>query len=397
MTPSGLRILVVAPQPFMVERGTPMAVRFLVEALCDLGHQVDLLTYPMGNDIAYPGLRLLRSPRPPLVREVGVGISLGKLACDAWMMPKLFWLLFRQRYDVVHAVEEALFPAALWSALSGTPIVYDMDSCLSEGVTGKWRFLSGFRSLLRWVERWAIRRASLVLPVCPDLAELVMTDISAEAVVVLPDFSVASEPEGVPSNDLRDLLRSGEALALYVGNLGHYQGIELLLEAIALLGRDTPCKFVIVGGPEDARARLMVRAEQLCIADRVILPGPRPVEQLGILMAQADILLSPRLEGVNTPMKVYAYMQSGVALLATDIRSHSQVLDHTNAELVPVTAAGLAAGIRRLLVDPDRRRQIGESARELALREYTPVAYRRRLARAYAWLTARMSPKSAAA
>lgn len=397
MTPSSLRILVVAPQPFMVERGTPMAVRFLVEALCDLGHQVDLLAYPMGDDIAYPGLRLLRSPRPPLVREVGVGISLGKLACDAWMMPTLFWLLLRNRYDVVHAVEEALFPAALWSALKGTPLVYDMDSCLSEGVTGKWRFLSRISSLLRRVERLAIRRASLVLPVCPDLAELVMTDVSAEAVVVLPDFSVASEPQGVPPNDLRGLAKSGEALALYVGNLGYYQGIELLLEAVALLGPDIPCKFVIVGGPEDARGRLELRTEQLGIADRVLLPGPRPVEQLGILMAQADILLSPRLEGVNTPMKVYAYMQSGVALLATDIRSHSQVLDHTTAELVPVTPEGLAAGIRRLLADPDRRRQIGESARQLALREYTPAAYRRRLAGAYAGLIARVSPKSAPA
>ncbi|MGA1081231.1 MAG: glycosyltransferase family 4 protein, partial [Steroidobacteraceae bacterium] len=223
------------------------------------------------------------------------------------------------------------------------------------------------------------------------------TDVSAEAVVVLPDFSVASEPQGVPPNDLRGLAKSGEALALYVGNLGHYQGIELLLEAVALLGPDIPCRFAIVGGPEDARGRLELRAEQLGIADRVLLPGPRPVEQLGILMAQADILLSPRLEGVNTPMKVYAYMQSGVALLATDIRSHSQVLDHTTAELVPVTPEGLAAGIRRLLADPDRRRQIGESARQLALREYTPAAYRRRLAGAYAGLIARVSPKSAPA
>lgn len=390
MRASSLRILVVAPEPFLVERGTPIAVRLLVEALCDLGHQVDLLAYPMGDDFIYPGLRLLRSPRPPFVREVGIGISLKKLACDAWMLPKLFWVLSRERYDVVHAVEEALFPAALWSALRRTPVIYDMDSCLTDGVISKWRFLTRFRKLLRRIERLAVRRASLILAVCPDLAEMIIKDAGVEAVTVLPDFSVATEPQVIPTSELRDLTNSGEPIALYVGNLAGYQGIELLLDAIALLGADALCKFIIIGGPESDRAKLENRAAQLRIDKKVCFLGTRPVEQLGTLLAQADFLLSPRLDGANTPMKVYAYMQSGIAVLATDIRAHRQVLDHGTAELVPTTPEGIATGIRRLISDPDRRREIGAAARKLALRDYTPAAYRSRLATAYAQLTERL-------
>ena len=76
-----MRILVVAPQPFYEERGTPIAVRLLVETLCDFGHDVDLLVYQQGQDIEFPRLRIVAcraSARHParadriLVAEAGV-------------------------------------------------------------------------------------------------------------------------------------------------------------------------------------------------------------------------------------------------------------------------------------------------------------------------------------
>lgn len=378
-----LRILVVAPQPFMAERGTPIAVRCLAEALCDLGHRVDLLAYPLGDDVSYPGLRLLRSPRPPLVGEVGVGISISKLVYDAWLVPRMLCLLWREKYDVVHAVEESLFPAALWSSLTGQHFVYDMDSCLSDGVSTQWRVFAPLRALLRWIEKLAIRRASLVLPVCADLADIFRQDLDANRIVILPDFSVSTDAHDEPSEELRTASMGGGPLCLYVGNLGPYQGIEMLLEAIALLDPSLSGQFVIIGGPDSALRRLKALARNHGIQDRVHFKGPRPLKALGGILSQADILISPRLSGVNTPMKIYAYMHSGVAIVATDIRSHTQVLDGTMAELVGVSAPSLANGLRRLLADPERRQSLGEAARSLVLKEYTLEAYRRRLSGAY--------------
>ena len=53
----------VAPEPWFRPRGTPFSVLHRIRALLRLGHSVDLLTYPFGDDPALPGLRLQRSQR----------------------------------------------------------------------------------------------------------------------------------------------------------------------------------------------------------------------------------------------------------------------------------------------------------------------------------------------
>ena len=79
--------------------------------------------------------------------------------------------------------------------------------------------------------------------------------------------------------------------------------------------------------------------------------GPRPVRRSAATLAQADILVSPRTLGENTPMKIYSYLASGRSILATDIGSHTQALDASCALLVRpepgCVAAGAAAPRRR--------------------------------------------------
>ena len=74
-------------------------------------------------------------------------------------------------YDVVHAVEEALFPAALLKSMHGYKLVYDMDSSLVDQLGDKWRFMRPFRPLLLGIERLAVKRADAVLAVCEDLGK----------------------------------------------------------------------------------------------------------------------------------------------------------------------------------------------------------------------------------
>ena len=136
-----MKILLAAPQPFYRERGTPIAVRLLAETLCEFGHEVDLLVYHDGEDIEARGLQLFRAARPPGVREVPIGISVQKLACDVPFVVKLAALMMRKRYDVIHAVEEAVFAAAVLNLRGRSKIVYDMDSSLSEQLTDKWTLL----------------------------------------------------------------------------------------------------------------------------------------------------------------------------------------------------------------------------------------------------------------
>jgi glycosyltransferase involved in cell wall biosynthesis len=170
-------------------------------------------------------------------------------------------------------------------------------------------------------------------------------------------------------------------VVLYSGNFEPYQGVDLLLDAAALV---EGARFVFMGGEpaeiESARARAAARGT----LDRVLFTGKRPPSDLPAFLALADVLASPRRKGANTPFKVYTYLSSGRPIVATRIASHTQVLDDTNAWLVDVTVEGLAAGVRAVLADPTEAARRAENGRALLEREYSPARYAEKVRAAYA-------------
>jgi len=77
-----MRILLLAPEPFYQERGTPLAVDLVLRTLSARGEQVDALVYHEGEDVAYPGVTIQRIPQIPGLSRIGPGPSWKKLACD---------------------------------------------------------------------------------------------------------------------------------------------------------------------------------------------------------------------------------------------------------------------------------------------------------------------------
>jgi len=377
-----MKILLVAPQPFYQERGTPIAARLVAETLCNAGHRVDLLAYHEGADITLPGLRIFRARQPFGVRRVPIGISFQKLLCDVMLVFAMLGLLRKNRYDVVHAVEEAVFPAAMLKPLYRFKLVYDMDSSMADQLTDKWRVARPLRGMLVAVERFAVRRVNVVLAVCEDLAVKVRPWVGTERVALLPDVPMGDAVAASRAKSLRLPGAAASMLALYVGNLEAYQGIDLLLEGFALSGA-TGLTLVIIGGMAAHIAHYKQRAEKLGIDGRVEFLGPRPIDELGGYLQQADILVSPRTLGGNTPMKIYSYMQAGKPILATDIKSHTQVLDASCAELVAAEPISFGRGLERLVKDAARRERLGRAAHDKVEREFSLPVFQRRLLGAY--------------
>jgi glycosyltransferase involved in cell wall biosynthesis len=104
---------------------------------------------------------------------------------------------------------------------------------------------------------------------------------------------------------------------------------------------------------------------------------------LNSYLCQADILVSPRAWGSNTPLKVYSYMKSGKAILATRIRAHTQVLDDECAILREPNVEALAGGLKDLFKDRETRLRLGWAARARVESEYSREAFRRKLLEAY--------------
>ncbi len=376
----------LAPQPFFEERGTPIAVRWAAETLAAGGHAVDLLTFHCGADVAIPGVRHLRAWGPRRWTTLPISFSLRKLACDVFLAWRAGGLARRGGYDVIHAVEEAVFPALWLRRRARARLVYDMDSSMAEQLQEKWAWLRPAGVLLEWFERRACRGADLVLPVCERLAVKARRLAPGACVTVLADMAMEDTPGPAPAEDLRSMLGARGLLALYVGNLEHYQGIDLLLEALRQVPPDTGLTLAIIGGRPADMAACQARADALGLADRVRFLGPRPVGHLQHYLRQADVLVSPRRKGLNTPMKIYSYLLAGRAILATRIPSHEQVLDDTCACLCAPDPAALAAGFKQLLQDPDRRLLWGRNAAARARLKHGRSAYRETLLGAYAGL-----------
>jgi glycosyltransferase involved in cell wall biosynthesis len=390
-----MKILLLAPHPFFQQRGTPIAERMLLEVLTAHGHRVDVLTFPEGEDIDLPGCRILRIPRPPFVRNIRPGFSLKKLACDAAMFGKTLALVRRNRYDLIHAVEESAFIALVARRLFRTPYVYDMDSGLARQMTDKFPFLARIRRLLEGFETLAVRGAAGTLAVCKSLEDQARAFHPGGLVVRIEDVSLLADSGDQAGEEADDVPRGGPVV-MYVGNLETYQGIDLLVEAFRRALPQVPdARLAIIGGSAPDVAAYRQRCAALGLGESVWLAGPRPVERLAAYLRRATVLVSPRIHGDNTPMKVYSYLDSGRPLLATRLPTHTQVLTDEIACLVDPEPDAMARGLEELLRDRDRRDRLSANAKSYAQRELTREAFERKVLRFYAQIESSVGPRLA--
>lgn len=382
-----MNILLLAPHPFYEERGTPIADKWVAEALAGAGHRVDMLVFPFGRAVDIPGVRVLRCARPWGVQRVGIGFSPQKLLCDVTLISAARRLLRENTYHVIHACEESVFPALALARRAKLPVVYDMDSSMADQLMEKWGWLKLFRCFLEGFEAQAVRRSDLILPVCRSLADKVQAFSPGKAMAILHDQAMPFPPVPPDTENLRATLGITGPLVLYVGNLEHYQGVDLLMDGFAAVAEQVrDAALVIVGGAEHDVAKARARAAGLGLEKRIHLLGPRPLNRLQYYLEQADVLVSPRLRGVNTPMKIYSYLLAGRAVVATRIESHTQVMDDTIGALVEPEAGALGRVLGELMRDPERRARLGEAAARRARERHSAEAYRATLLGAYAKL-----------
>src|SRR5207245_7581799 len=129
-----------------------------------------------------------------------------------------------------------------------------------------------------------------------------------------------------------------------------YQGLDLLFEAMAIVRRSRPdARLLLAGGKPAQVGRAREQAKGSGIDDVVIFAGEQPAAQIPAYLHAADVLVSPRSRGTNTPLKIYQYLRAGKPIVATRLVTHTQVLSDETAGLTggspPEFAAGVLAAI----------------------------------------------------
>ncbi|MGB8953170.1 MAG: glycosyltransferase family 4 protein [Candidatus Aminicenantales bacterium] len=378
-----MKILMLAPEPFFQPRGTPISVYFRIKALADLGHEIHLITYPLGGHVDLKNFKAFRIPNLFPIRSIKIGPSLAKIPLDSLLFLKAFSILVRNRYDLIFSHEEAALFGAILGKLFSVPHIYDMHSSLPQQLDNfKFSRSRVLKSLFLLMENYILKSSQAVIVICQDLMELVRKKGHGQKVILIEnfidfnDFEKQTFSESELQQKKSELAPHGEKIFLYAGNFESYQGVPLLLEAAAKLKEKAV--FLLVGGNPPEIEKMKKMADSLRIKDRVIFIRKVPPAQVPVYLSLADVLVSPRLSGTNTPLKIYSFLKSGKPLVATNLWTHTQVLSRKISILVEPNPESFAEGMALAISSPEAQARAC-AAKDLSQKEYTYPRYLERM------------------
>jgi glycosyltransferase involved in cell wall biosynthesis len=243
--------------------------------------------------------------------------------------------------------------------------------------------------------RAAFRRCGWVTACSDDLRDrAIALGASAERSETVPygvDTGRFRPDAGVRARRRAQLgIADGQPLLVAVGRLVRKKGFEYLVDAMPRVRRRRPDVRVIIAGSGDLDAELRARAVDRGIADCVAFPGVLNQDEVGELLAAADVVVVPSVRDDSgnvdgLPNVVMETLASGAALVATRAGGIASVArDHENALLVAERdPEALAQAIDQLLSDVALRERIARTARRDATAQHSWAEVARRFERAY--------------
>jgi glycosyltransferase involved in cell wall biosynthesis len=379
-----MKILMIAPEPFFQPRGTPISVYFRLQALADLGHEIDLVTYHLGEDRSFPGLEVHRIPSLFFIKKIKVGPSFSKIPLDLMLICKSSRLLWSRSYDLIFTHEEASWFGAALAKIKKIPHLYDMHSSLPQQLEN-FRFSRSkiLRKIFASLESYVLRNSQSVIVICLDLLRKLEKEKIAHKATLIENFLDFDHP-GYTENQTKEerakYASPDEKIVLYTGNFEPYQGIPLFLEAAAAVV-ETSAIFLLVGGNPSHVEEMKKRASELKISDRVFFTGQVKPSEVPLYIRMADVLVSPRTAGTNTPLKIYSFLKSGKPIVATNLWTHSQVLSEKISILTDPDPKSFAEGILFALNDREATER-ALRAKKQAEKEYTFDNYKKKITEA---------------
>ncbi len=386
-------ILLLSPQPFFQARGTPINVREMLYALSEDGYQVTLLCYPFGEDIKIPNVTIIRSSKPFLINDIKIGPSLSKIILDLFFFFNALKLCFTKKFSLFHGIEEAGLIAGFLGIVFRKPFIVDVDSAMSQQLEE-----SGFikskliLKMFELSEGFFFKRAASVITVCQSLSDEVKKLSTTAKISQIEDFALEYKEISKSIASLKEQFKipNSSKIILYGGNFEPYQGIDLLLQSIKEIASKgiKNIHLVLVGGSEAHITHYRDVAQSNDIKNFVSFTGQIESSLMGHIHDQADVLVSPRLTGSNTPLKIYSYMQSGRPIVATKIYSHTQVLDDTLAYLAEATPEDFSNKLIQATSDDPQflaeKESKASNAKHLAENRYSRTHFRKLLKEVYA-------------
>jgi glycosyltransferase involved in cell wall biosynthesis len=323
------------------------------------GHDVQVLTSRARGGCRYEEMEGVRVTRVASLRrgihKCGLGGAATFLASAAVRLPGM---LARHRFDLLHYYFS--LPTGMLSFYTrdvrGLPYVVSLRGSDVPGYDETHRELNLLHRLLRIVNLRVWHRAESVVALSDSLRELALRADPDQPVEIIPngidtERFAPGEPKTPGGHDTVRLI--------CVSRLVPRKGLEVLLEAVRELS-DLPVELEIVGRGE-LEASLRRRIAELGLERRVQLAGYVPQSKLGARYRHADLFVLPSF-AESFGLVLLEAMSTGLPVVATRVGGIPEtVSDGVNGLLVePGSALELTRAIRALILDPERRRRMGE-------------------------------------
>ncbi|KAF0218759.1 MAG: group 1 glycosyl [Geobacteraceae bacterium] len=384
--PGPLRVLMLAPTPYFADRGCHVRIYEEARALIRLGHEVRIVTYHIGRDM--PGIPTYRIPAVPWYKKLAAGPSWHKpyldmiLLCRALTAARLF------KPDILHAhLHEGAFIGLFLRRLLSVPLVFDCQGSLTAEMLdhGFIRRGSMLYGLFRHLERFINRRADFIITSSGAGARELRENRGAG------NDGVRGVMDGVDTDEFRPF--PGEAarrelglpldkpVAVFLGVLNRYQGIDLLLEAIRMLKEaGVSLHFLIMGFPD---GKYRQKAEEAGVGGSITFTGRIDYARAPVYLSAGDIAVSPKISLSEANGKLLNYMACGLPTVVFDTPVNREILGDTGVYARYGDAADFAARIADLIRDKPRMADLAGRVREKAERDHSWLARGKELAEIY--------------
>lgn len=374
MTDGALRVLMIAPTPYFADRGCHVRIYEEARALTKLGHEVCIVTYHLGRDM--PGVRVVRTPAVPWYGKLEAGPSWHKPYLDALLLWKALAEARSFRPHLIHAhLHEGALIGSVLKRVFRIPLLFDYQGSLS-GESLNHGFFSATSPLLkifRGVERFINRRADLIITSSDKGRQELISDwgVAPEKVVNLIDgvdteiFRPHSRSEARRELGIPDDVK----LVAYLGLFNRYQGVDLLLDAIAIVkGKAPDVRFLLMGFPDGEYRQ---KAREIGIDDITTFTGRVSYDRAPFLLCAGDLAVSPKLALTEANGKLFNYMACGLPTVVFDNQINREILGDDGIYVEHGNTSLLADSIIATLRNSERMMSLSVQVRERAVRMHS--------------------------
>jgi glycosyltransferase involved in cell wall biosynthesis len=360
-----MTILVLVPFSFYQQSGSSLSTYYRIMALLDLGYDIDIITYPHGNNLPDEKLNILRSPGRKLFSSFQPGEYKKKIVYDFFILTKCVRQLIKKKYDVVIVHGTMTYWIALIKAFFKPHFIAMKHGNLDVEVA-KWGISNKkwIIRLARGIDVWFTNRYKKII--CEHhsvMDKFLEAGIQKHKLSLIRIAIISSPTLNADKNTSRPFQ------ILYAGTFVKVQNIELLYKTAELLKNENVV-FNIIGAVGIELEEGLKIINSMGISDHVKIIERKPQSELKNYFLNSDIVVSPRVFGHDTPMKIFDYLNFGKCILATDEPIHTEILNKRNAYLTDGTPDSFANAILDLKHHPDLITKLGSQAKTDFTKKY---------------------------